>query len=812
VISVLLYGRNDSYGYNLHKRAAISLNCIAEVLTDPDDEILFVDYNTPDDFPTFPEAIQDTLTPAARRLIRILRVRPRHHQRFADRTHLVALEPVARNVGLRRSNTANRWILSTNTDMVFVPRQGRSLSEVAADLADGYYHLPRFEIPESLWESLDRLDAPGTIRRVEHWGRAFYLNEIVHAQDPAVRYDAPGDFQLMLRSDLFRIHGFDERMLLGWHVDSNIARRLYLVHGRIGDLIDAYYGYHCDHTRQVTPMHQPGSAQNSLDVFVDGITTPFVTEQEHDWGLSGETIEATTTDGTGAAYLRGLEAAVPTGLATPSHVRYTSASFDRIDYATPHVLPFLLDVLASYPRCTRIGWFAARPDLLDAFAAAWEAMGGAPPILLADSTVWLGPAAPSFCRLVAPQDIAREADIFVFDWGLPPDAARAGWHFHTNPAIRNVAAGFRVAVRAETERLGDRASLPRRFIGVNAINNRCETLVQTHIGAARSPLASRLRQGFLNRRSDGAQELLGLLSVGSAGRREPQGIVASAGVSGHVCFGPYLDLLPGWFRLYLRFVTPPVAVGGVRPAGRLGMEVISGPYLVWFQSIMSADMAAGEMSFLFRMPEALSEASLASAVEFRLSTDRGRALTLTSITLADARAPAAGGGPGFDWLPMLQLGEAGMLSVPVGHSAAGFPDAAVRCRPEIRGTVVYGPYVALLAGPHEAVFTLDIATTRIRPNAESAIVLDIVTAGGNRCLAARPVVPGGPGPMTVIVPFEVPGPEEDGGEPPRLECRVWSAGTLSFSVLSLYITGLSRPAWSSDGPPDGRRNERALAP
>src|SRR5579863_87501 len=98
MISVILYGRNDSYGYNLHKRAALSLNCIAELLTDADDEILFVDYNTPDDFPTFPEAIQDTLTPRARQILRILRVRPHIHKRFRTRTHLLALEPIARNI------------------------------------------------------------------------------------------------------------------------------------------------------------------------------------------------------------------------------------------------------------------------------------------------------------------------------------------------------------------------------------------------------------------------------------------------------------------------------------------------------------------------------------------------------------------------------------------------------------------------------------------------------------------------------------------------------------------------------------------
>ena len=71
MFSVILYGRNDSHGYNLHKRAAISFNALAEVMSDPDDEILFVDYNTPDDHPTFPEAIHDTLTDKAKKVMRL---------------------------------------------------------------------------------------------------------------------------------------------------------------------------------------------------------------------------------------------------------------------------------------------------------------------------------------------------------------------------------------------------------------------------------------------------------------------------------------------------------------------------------------------------------------------------------------------------------------------------------------------------------------------------------------------------------------------------------------------------------------------
>ncbi len=151
MISLVLYGRNDNYGYNLHKRAALSLNCMAEVLTGQDDEILFVDYNTPDDFPTFPEAIQDTLTASAKAKLRILRVRPEVHRRlFAKKTHLIALEPISRNAAIRRSNPNNRWILSSNTDMIFVPREGRSLTDAVAGLQDGFYCAPRLEIPKPL--------------------------------------------------------------------------------------------------------------------------------------------------------------------------------------------------------------------------------------------------------------------------------------------------------------------------------------------------------------------------------------------------------------------------------------------------------------------------------------------------------------------------------------------------------------------------------------------------------------------------------------------------------------------------------------
>src|SRR5579864_9378429 len=197
MLSVIVYGRNDAHGYNLHKRSAISLNCVAEMLSEADDEILFVDYNTPNDLPTFIEAIYDTLTPRAKLLLRVFRVRPELHARMVKLTHLVALEPHSRNIAIRRSNPGNRWVLLTNSDMIFVPRNDRisSLTDAVRDLPDGQYILPRFELPEPLWESFPRSNPIQIMRACEELGRKLHLNEIA-VTHPYMRFDAPGDFQL----------------------------------------------------------------------------------------------------------------------------------------------------------------------------------------------------------------------------------------------------------------------------------------------------------------------------------------------------------------------------------------------------------------------------------------------------------------------------------------------------------------------------------------------------------------------------------------------------------------------------------------
>lgn len=504
MFSVILYGRNDSHGYNLHKRAAISFNALAEVMSDPDDEILFVDYNTPDDHPTFPEAIHDTLTEKAKRVLRIFRVRPEQHAHLKSRTHLVALESQSRNIALRRSNPKNRWILYTNTDMLLVPRQkGESLSEIFAGIPDGFYEIPRFELPEMLWEAaFDRKDAAGNLEKLRDWSVRYHLNQVVHNFMP-MKYDALGDFQAALREDMFAIHGFDEDMILGWHCDSNLAARLALYRGRVETLVDKVFGYHCDHTR-VAAANNKGrqTKMNDQARFIWNVSTPYLPAQAETWGWPDLEIEEVRLDRE-TSYQRfttGLNAAIE-----PAAAPYTSTSlewhlYDDLSYDLPHTLPFVCDQVLTYPRTTSLMLVATRADFVTAFAKAWRAMGFSGSILLPDECEGIAVADPAIVR--GPfTDLLRRADMFIFEFGLatqrPDEAVRTGRPAGPvdNKMLKAVSRLFIEAASKEAQTRPDGRRLPRRFIGVNVIYNKFWPLFTDYIGANINPFCSQVLAG-----------------------------------------------------------------------------------------------------------------------------------------------------------------------------------------------------------------------------------------------------------------------------------------------------------------------------
>ena len=369
MISIIIYGRNDSYGYNLHKRAALSINNFAELLSDPDDEILFVDYNTDRGLPAFPVAIADTLTADALSRLKVFSVTESMHQGLNVSTHLRTIEPIARNVAIRRSNPRNRWILSTNTDIILVPREGQNLTEIAKGLDDGIYGIPRFELPEGLWESLPRTNPGKVIKTVGDWGHRYSLNQVTYSHEPHV-FDAPGDFQLMLRQDLFDIDGFDESMVLGWHVDSNIAKRMSFIRGTTQDLSHAIAAYHCDHTRVETPMHKAGARSNSILKYIDLVKTPQIPSQRDEWGLAKSSIRA-----------QGLSSRIPSTIervldeavnllpqAGLTARNYNPTGYDSDEPADSALAPFLIDFFCGQSKDVQVLWVGSTDELLGILA------------------------------------------------------------------------------------------------------------------------------------------------------------------------------------------------------------------------------------------------------------------------------------------------------------------------------------------------------------------------------------------------------------------------------------------------------------
>lgn len=492
MISIVIYGRNDNYGYNQSKRWVLGLNCMAAVLTAPADEIVYVDYNTPEDFPTFPESVADLLTEPAKQRLRILRVRPQHHQAFASRSHLSVLEPVARNVAIRRTNPANRWVLSTNPDMIFVPRLGASLSAIAAELPRAYYAIPRFEVPEMLWESFDRTNPAQVLRALAQWGEDAYLNDAVHG-DEAILYGAPGDFQLVERADLFAIDGFDESKLLGWHNDSNLFRRLSLLHdGAItADLADQVHGYHCAHTLQLTPMQAADAPRNDYE------TTRWATQadlpaQRATWGLADADIEEFSLARTPThVYLDTLKATLATNGAVDGP---ESESPGRIDYDARHVLPFVLNVFVNAPRPLSVAWVGTEYEMFRLFEAAWRSMGFEATILVPDEYAWaLGDALPPGVAVVDLPTACMRADAVIFDFAQRRDL---GWP-ETQARNQRLLHALDAFCLVERLRLERRTALPRRVVAINAIYNAFDALVLDRVDCVVTPYCSRVRTGFV---------------------------------------------------------------------------------------------------------------------------------------------------------------------------------------------------------------------------------------------------------------------------------------------------------------------------
>ena len=473
MLSLIVYGRNDNHGYNYHKRLAVSLNCLAEVLSLPGDEILFVDYCSAQDFPTVIEAVSDTLTEKAKSVLKIFRLRSRKKGSLSE-------EALCRNVAIRRANPENPWILSTNVDMLFLPADStQTLSSLVAELPEGFYELPRFEIPENLWEShFDRLKPQENLSFLRDHAEEMHLNTIVRRPDFLV-YDNPGDFQLMTRSAIFAIDGFDEKMDQGWHLDANLCKRMSLYYeGKVDHLEGKLLGYHCNHTRQASFFHKQLSPENDWNRFVKDVEVPDLPNQRDTWGLKGYDLEQVNLQLPKPPTFKG---------AATSEIAIDQNTFNTLSYDSKRIFPHLADHFHHFRPGSRIGYIGRNTELLKLIREEVTA------VMTLDEAQSL-------------KQLYLESDLIIFDFGFDQKGfavtpAHELYRKHKDQ-LKSVAQAFLKVVRLEKRH---RKNI--KFMGVNVLYSDFRALFHTHLAMGRTSFLSGISFGYLKQKKKVSKKL-----------------------------------------------------------------------------------------------------------------------------------------------------------------------------------------------------------------------------------------------------------------------------------------------------------------
>ena len=380
MLSVITYGRNDNYGFNLHKRTAFGFNCLAEALTD-EDEILFVDYNTPRHLPTLPEFIWDTLTPKALSLLKVIRISPEIHEQIKRDSPLKILENVARNAAIVRSNRLNHWVLSTNPDVLLVLASGwPNMAALLRSQPDSFYEMPRFDIPESVWSALPRGEPRNNLHVLRDW---LVHNKAAIAETvPDYRFqkfllfDAPGDFQLAPREYFFRLRGFDESMNRYLHSDSNLAKRMWLLNGeRTDHLLGHLWILHQDH-------YLSGEWANNVGTIVHNDYHGKVRLQtqieanDSDWGLLGVSLPMFSLGQraeTGSRFFSPLNVSVNGGLPLSREVDWGLQPLYRLCHYEPEVVAlYVRELLLILPPESVICYLGENSETLRQLTRRWQ--------------------------------------------------------------------------------------------------------------------------------------------------------------------------------------------------------------------------------------------------------------------------------------------------------------------------------------------------------------------------------------------------------------------------------------------------------
>ena len=470
-------------------------------------------------------------------------------------------------------------------------------------------------------------------------------------------------------------------MLLGWHVDSNMAKRMSLKYGEARDFGTEIYGYRCDHARQVTPAHDHARVQNDWRRFVDDMDRSDIPEQAHTWGCPNNSIEEIRLVANPAAfYVQALREAIGKSLAAPKVVEYTGSTYNKGDYDPPHLMPFLADLFVSMPRTSNVAWYGARLETLSLFANIWKTLNFAGQILIERPVALPHPTSTILCA--PPATILAEAHAFVFDFGGLPGGSKKS--DEADAAELNLRRIFYCTFLEERRRSA--AGLPlRRLIALNAINNFYEGFVCRFIAAAAAPYATRMRHGFVLLPDIGKQDWLPLVSIGEAGIRAGRQVKNDRNKPGWVIYGPNKYLDDGTYRLSLKFQQ--LSENPDQPANTpcVIVEIFSGSECLDAFCITRGGLRTDDHAFIFRVSQ--SEHGSPDGVEARVRVVLPVEIVILGLTVEPA--PASEKAAIQDWLPLVGIGEAGIR---IGYQ--------IKNEPNKLGWITYGPHRHLDEGTY----------------------------------------------------------------------------------------------------------------
>jgi len=336
------------------------------------------------------------------------------------------------------------------------------------------------------------------------WGERYCLNETAYSV-PFILYDAPGDFQLFPASAFDQIHGYNERMVHGWHVDSNLCKRMQLHFGTLHSLAEVLLGYHCDHTRVTTPAHASNKSENSWATYCDGVDTPYVPEQAQTWGLAGEPLEELALTAARSTYEDALDALYAGVNHSPAPVLNAwEAKNSHPFYDTLHAFPYLADNLVALPRDSTVAYVGRNETLKAMLGDFLKRMGFTRGLLAHNPLEEHSPEPPDF--VAAAQDILplAEADLFLCDFHFPAGRGVRNRHGHT--VLRFCAANLRDSLTLLTafvrlarldQHLQTLGRPPRKFLVLGLDNTHMQDLVGQAVGLVVAPHSCHIRHGFV---------------------------------------------------------------------------------------------------------------------------------------------------------------------------------------------------------------------------------------------------------------------------------------------------------------------------